>query len=181
MVEIVLKSPNVPQIRILEQFFLKVGQNNFSNKIPLLLKWNIVKSITVKCKRTYSVCNSVFTITGGKFSSWIVVSQLTPSRVLEQATQPNRSWGSFGNGWISLQTWKIHFTLEQARSSHSHQTITRFEFPKFKLSSNQANDKRTRYPNDLFLFTIQNYKTSNRVEEGAHRQMLRWKQSYPAV
>ena len=144
--------------RSLGQFFLTVGQNNFGNKIPLLLKWNIVKSITVKCKRTYSVCNSVFTITGGKFSSWIVVSQLTPSRVLEQATQPNRSWGSFGNGWISLQTWKIHFTLEQARSSHSHQTITRFEFPKFKLrngSINQANDKRTRYvPKGPFSYSL---------------------------
>ena len=32
------------------------------SKNVLLLKWSIVKSITVKCKRTYSVCNSVFTI-----------------------------------------------------------------------------------------------------------------------
>ena len=154
--------------RSLGQFFLTVCQNNFGNKIPLLLKWIIVKSITVKCKRTYSVCNSFFfqseeTCTGGKFSSWIVVSQLTPSRVLEQATQPNRSWGSFGNGWISLQTWKIHFTLEQATSSHSHQTITRFEY--LKVQNKERLYKSGKWQEDHVPFFIYYPKLQN-IQQG---------------
>ena len=35
-----MKNPS-PQIRILEQFFLTVGHNNFGNKIPFLSKKNL--------------------------------------------------------------------------------------------------------------------------------------------